>query len=430
MPEFKIASDFRPTGDQPQAIDALVSGLERGDRAQTLLGVTGSGKTFTMANVIERYQRPTLVLAPNRTLAAQLCSEFKEFFPDNAVEYFVSYYDYYQPEAYIPRTDTYIAKDADINEEIDKLRHAATRALFERRDVLIVASVSCIYGLGEPEEYQSFVVEIRKGEKFDRSRIMRRFVDMQYERNDMNLVRGKFRMRGDSLTIQPSYEELAVRIDFFGDEVERIVEIDPLTGELLAERDAVDIYPAKHFVTSQRQARRGDPGHPSRAERAPHRAAAAGQDPGGGQARRAHELRPRDAARSRLLLRHRELQPSLARRAPGSTPWTLLDYFPDDFLMFVDESHIAVPQVRGMYHGDIARKQTLVDFGFRLPSALDNRPLNFEEFENHLNQVVFVSATPGPYELGAQLAGCRAGHPPDGPTRPGDRHSADPRPDR
>src|SRR3990170_274123 len=249
--DFRLVADYRMTGDQPAAVDKLVEGLQRGDKHQTLLGVTGSGKTFTMANVIARYNRPTLVISPNKTLAAQLYSEFREFFPDNGVEFFVSYYDYYQPEAYIPRTDTYIAKDADINEEIDKLRHAATRALFERRDVLIVASVSCIYGLGEPEEYQSFVVKLRKGEKFDRSRIMRRFVDMQYERNDMNLVRGKFRMRGDSITIQPSYEELAVRIDFFGDEVERIIEIDPLTGELLAERGHIDIYPAKHFVTSQ-----------------------------------------------------------------------------------------------------------------------------------------------------------------------------------
>ena len=400
MPDFKIVSDFRPTGDQPQAIDALVSGLERGDRAQTLLGVTGSGKTFTMANVIERYQRPTLVLAPNRTLAAQLCSEFKEFFPANAVEYFVSYYDYYQPEAYIPRTDTYIAKDADINEEIDKLRHAATRALFERRDVLIVASVSCIYGLGEPEEYQSFVVQIRKGEKFDRSRIMRRFVDMQYERNDMNLVRGKFRMRGDSLTIQPSYEELAVRIDFFGDEVERIIEIDPLTGELLSDRDAVDIYPAKHFVTSRDKLE--DAIQDIQTELNERLIELRGQ----GKILEAARLEERTNYDLETLREAgycsgiENYSRPLARRAPGSTPWTLLDYFPDDFLMFIDESHIAVPQVRGMYHGDIARKQTLVDFGFRLPSALDNRPLNFEEFENHLNQVVFVSATPGPYELG------------------------------
>ena len=396
---FKLVSDFRPTGDQPAAIDALVSALERGDRAQTLLGVTGSGKTFTMANVVARYQRPTLVLAPNRTLAAQLCSEFKDFFPENAVEYFVSYYDYYQPEAYIPRTDTYIAKDADINQEIDKLRHAATRALFERRDVLIVASVSCIYGLGEPEEYQSFVVNIRKGERFDRGRVMRRLVDMQYERNDMNLVRGKFRMRGDSITIQPSYEELAVRIDFFGDEVERIIEIDPLTGELLADRDFIDIYPAKHFVTSHDKLE------------------GAIEDIQLELRERLQEFRTNGKILEAARLEERtnydietlreagycsgieNYSRHLARRAPGSTPWTLLDYFPDDFLMFVDESHIAVPQVRGMYHGDRARKQTLVDFGFRLPSAMDNRPLNFEEFEQHLNQVVFVSATPGPYEM-------------------------------
>jgi excinuclease ABC subunit B len=399
MPDFNLVSDFRPTGDQPTAIESLVSGLERGDRAQTLLGVTGSGKTFTMANLVARYQRPTLVLAPNRTLAAQLCSEFKEFFPENAVEYFVSYYDYYQPEAYIPRTDTYIAKDADINQEIDKLRHAATRALFERRDVLIVASVSCIYGLGEPEEYQSFVVNVKKGERFDRARIMRRLVDMQYERNDMNLIRGKFRMRGDSITIQPSYEELAVRIDFFGDEVERIIEIDPLTGELLADRDFVDIYPAKHFVTSHDKLE------------------AAIQDIGIEMRERVQEFRANGRLLEAARLEERtnydietlreagycagieNYSRHLARRAPGSTPWTLLDYFPDDFLMFIDESHVSVPQVRGMYHGDRARKQTLVDFGFRLPSAMDNRPLNFEEFENHLNQVVFVSATPGPHEL-------------------------------
>jgi excinuclease ABC subunit B len=397
--DFKLVSDFKPTGDQPQAIDRLVEGLRRGDRAQTLMGVTGSGKTFTMANLMEAYNRPTLVLAPNRTLAAQLCSEFKEFFPQNAVEYFVSYYDYYQPEAYIPRTDTYIAKDADINEEIDKLRHAATRALFERRDVVIVASVSCIYGLGEPGEYQSFVVKVKKGERFERSRIMRRFVDMQYERNDQNLVRGKFRMRGDSITIQPSYEELAVRIDFFGDEVERIIEIDPLTGELVAERDSVDIYPAKHFVTS----------HDKLED--------AMRDIEIELRERLQELRAQGKILEAARLEERtnydletmreagycsgieNYSRHLARRGPGSTPWTLLDYFPDDFLMFIDESHIAVPQVRGMYHGDMSRKQTLVDFGFRLPSAMDNRPLNFQEFEAHLNQVVYVSATPGPHEM-------------------------------
>jgi len=398
MPDFRLVSDFRATGDQPEAIEGLVEGLNAGQRFQTLLGVTGSGKTFTMASVVERVNRPTLVLAPNRTLAAQLCSEFKEFFPENEVEYFVSYYDYYQPEAYIPRSDTYIAKDADINEEIDKLRHAATRALFERRDVLIVASVSCIYGLGEPEEYQSFVVTFRKGERVERSRAMRRLVDMQYERNDMNLVRGKFRLRGDSLTVQPSYEELAVRVDFFGDEVERIIEIDPLTGELLAEREHVDIYPAKHFVTSHDKLQ------------------AAIEDIGVELQERLAELKAQGRILEAARLEERtnydletmretgycpgieNYSRHLARRGVGSTPWTLLDYFPDDWLLFIDESHIAVPQARGMYHGDVSRKQTLVDYGFRLPSALDNRPLNFAEIEEHINQCVFVSATPGPYE--------------------------------
>ena len=398
MPDFKLVADYQPTGDQPQAIEKLVQGLEDGHRFQTLLGVTGSGKTFTMASVVERVNRPTLVLAPNRTLAAQLCSEFKEFFPENAVEYFVSYYDYYQPEAYLPRTDTYIAKDADINEEIDKLRHSATRALFERRDVLIVASVSCIYGLGEPEEYQSFILTFKKGERFDRGPAMRSLVNMQYERNDMNLVRGKFRLRGDSLTIQPSYEELAIRIDFFGDEVERIIEIDPLTGELLAERDQVSIYPAKHFVTSEDKLRLAiDAIEAELAERV-------------------QELKARDRILEAARLEERtrydletmretgycpgieNYSRHLAQRDAGSTPWTLLDYVPDDWLLFIDESHIAVPQVRGMYHGDMSRKQTLVDFGFRLPSAMDNRPLNFAEFEAHINQAIFTSATPGPYE--------------------------------
>jgi excinuclease ABC subunit B len=398
MPDFRLVSDFQPTGDQPQAIDQLVDGLTKGCKHQTLLGVTGSGKTFTMASVVARVQRPTLVLAPNRTLAAQLCSEFKEFFPESAVEYFVSYYDYYQPEAYIPRSDTYIAKDADINDEIDKLRHAATRALFERRDVLIVASVSCIYGLGEPEEYYSFVLTFRKGESSNRGRAVRRLVDMQYDRNDMTLTRGHFRLRGDSLTIMPSYEETALRIDFLGDEVERIIEIDPLTGELLAERESIDIYPAKHFVTSQ------------------DKLAAAIEDIQKELEERLTELRAQDKLLEAARLEERtnydiesmreagycsgieNYSRHLAHRPPGSTPWTLLDYFPDDFLLFIDESHIAIPQVRGMYHGDVSRKQTLVDFGFRLPSALDNRPLNFAEFENHVNQAVYVSATPGPYE--------------------------------
>jgi excinuclease ABC subunit B len=398
MPEFKVVSDFQPTGDQPEAIEGLVQGLQEGKHRQTLLGVTGSGKTFTMANVIERWQKPTLVLAPNRTLAAQLCSEFKEFFPNNAVEYFVSYYDYYQPEAYIPRTDTYIAKDADINEEIDKLRHASTRALFERKDVIIVASVSCIYGLGEPEEYQSFVLHFQKGQSMPRARIMRRLVDMQYERNDNNLVRGKFRLRGDSLTLLPAYEELAVRVDFFGDEVERIIEIDPLTGELLAERDTLDIYPAKHFVTSKDKLEQAIDDIEAELEERLVELKEAGRIL---EASRLEERTRYDIESLReagYCSGIENYSRHLARRGPGSTPWTLLDYFPDEWLLFIDESHIAIPQVRGMYFGDVSRKQTLVDFGFRLPSALDNRPLNFSEFEDHIDRVVYVSATPGPFE--------------------------------
>ena len=395
---FKITSDFRMMGDQPKAVDQLVAGLESGMKTQTLLGVTGSGKTFTMANIVERVQRPTLVMAPNKTLAAQLATEFKEYFADNPVEYFVSYYDYYQPEAYIPRNDLYIEKDADINEEIDKMRHAATRSLLSRRDVLIVASVSCIYGLGDPAEYHSFVVNIHKGETRNRNKLVRHLVDMQYERNDMDFTRGRFRIRGDTLEIQPAYEEIAIRIEFWGDEIERIVEVDPLTGEILGAREWVDIYPAKHFVTSTEKlnAAFGDIEEELQAQVDWFKS----QD------------RPLEAARLEQRT-HYDLEMlreagycsgienysrPLARRAPGSTPWTLLDYFPDDFLMLIDESHMTLPQIRGMYHGDIARKQTLVDFGFRLPSALDNRPLNFAEFERHINQMICVSATPGPYE--------------------------------
>ena len=398
MASFKIVSDFHLTGDQPQAVDKLVQGLEGGYREQTLVGVTGSGKTFTMANVIERVQRPTLVLSHNKTLAAQLATEFREFFPESAVEYFVSYYDYYQPEAYIPSTDTYIEKETDINEEIDKLRHAATRALFERRDVVIVASVSCIYSLGAPEEYHSFALAVKKGGSYNRDKLVRRLVDMQYVRDDFELTRGKFRIRGDTLEIQPAYEEMALRIEFWGDEIDRIVEIDPLTGELLAQPSQVDIYPAKHFVT-------------------PHdKLIAAIEDI-------REELRERlEVLKSQgKLLEAQRLEARtnydiemlqevgyctgvenysrhLQRRAPGSTPWTLLDYFPDDYLLFIDESHMTLPQIRGMYHGDISRKQTLVDYGFRLPSALDNRPLNFDEFRKHVNQAVYVSATPAQYE--------------------------------
>jgi len=398
MPPFKIVSDFLPTGDQPQAVDKLVAGLQRGLKRQTLLGVTGSGKTFTMANVIERVQRPTLVMSHNKTLAAQLASELKEYFPENAVEYFVSYYDYYQPEAYIPRTDTYIEKETDINEEIDKLRHASTRSLFTRSDVVIVASVSCIYGLGSPEEYHSFVVSLARGEKRKRDRLVRQLVDMQYERNDIDFTRGRFRVRGDTLEIQPAYEDLAVRVEFWGDEVERIVEVDPLTGELLAERDSIDIYPAKHFVTSH------------------DKLMAAIEDIKVELEERLKELR----AQGRLLEAQRlesrtnydlemlreagycsgveNYSRHLARRAAGSAPWTLLDYFPEGFLLFVDESHMTLPQVRGMYRGDRTRKETLVEHGFRLPSALDNRPLNFDEFDERIGQAVYLSATPGPYE--------------------------------
>ena len=396
---FRIVSPFEPTGDQPQAIEALAEGLARGYRMQTMLGATGSGKTFTMANVIERCQRPTLVLAPNRTLAAQLTAEFRDVFPDNAVEYFVSYYDYYQPEAYVPRTDTYIAKDADINDEIDKMRHSATRALFERRDVVIVASVSCIYGLGEPGEYQSFVADLRVGRHVNRNSLVRQLVAMQYERNDMNLVRGTFRVRGDTLTLFPAYEDLALRVDFWGDEIERIVTVDPLSGELLTEQRRFGVYPAKHFVTSDDRLETaiGTIGEELRERTALLRSE--------GRILEAARLEERTRYDLEMLRESgycsgiENYSRHLQGREPGSTPWTLLDYFPDDWLVFVDESHIAVPQVRGMYRGDVARKGTLVDFGFRLPSALDNRPLDFEEFEAHLNQAVFVSATPGPYEL-------------------------------
>ncbi|MFC1949097.1 excinuclease ABC subunit UvrB [Chloroflexota bacterium] len=398
MPEFEIVSDFNMTGDQPQAVDGLVAGLDKGLKHQTLLGVTGSGKTFTMANVIQRTQKPTLVISHNKTLAAQLYQEFREFFPNNAVEYFVSYYDYYQPEAYVPRIDLYIEKDAEINEEIDKLRHAATRALFERRDVVIVASVSCIYGLGEPEEYYSFVCNIKKGESYNRYRLLHRLVEMQYERNDTDFSRGKFRVRGDTLEIMPAYEEIGIRVELFGDEVERIVNIDPLTGELLAELDSVDIYPAKHFVTSQDKVLEAIVRIEEELEE------------------RLKELKQQEKILEASRLEQRtkydiemlreagyctgieNYSRPLSGRPPGSSPWTLLDYFPDDFLLFLDESHMTVPQINGMFNGDRARKQTLVNYGFRLPSAMDNRPLSFDEFEQRTNQVVYTSATPGPYE--------------------------------
>ncbi|MBM3942065.1 MAG: excinuclease ABC subunit UvrB [SAR202 cluster bacterium] len=409
MPDFQLVADFKMTGDQPRAVQRLADGVREGLAHQTLLGVTGSGKTFTMANIVQEVQRPTLVIAHNKTLAAQLATEFKEFFPHNAVEYFVSYYDYYQPEAYVPQTDTYVEKDADINEELDKLRLAATTALLTRRDVLIVASVSCIYGLGDPQEYFNLVAQIKVGEIRHRSRLARQLVDMQYERNDLELSRGKFRIRGDTLEIVPAYEEAALRIQFFGDEIERIVQVDPLTGEILAQRQEIAIYPAKHFVTSkeklalavsdaevelqQRLKWLRDQGkvlEAARLESRTHYDLEMLRETGfcaGVENYSCHLARRHQAEREDFAV------------ACGSRPWTLLDYFPEDYLMFVDESHMTLPQVRGMYHGDIARKQTLVDFGFRLPSAMDNRPLNFGEFDRHINQAIFVSATPGPYEL-------------------------------
>ena len=398
MPDFKIVSDLKPTGDQPQAIEELVAGLTAGAKAQTLRGVTGSGKTFTMANIVQHVNRPTLVLAHNKTLAAQLYSEFKEFFPNNAVEYFVSYYDYYQPEAYVPRTDTYIEKDSDINEEIDKLRHAATRSLLTRADTLIVASVSCIYGLGSPEEYQNTVVSLRRGEHIRRDKVVRQLIEIQYDRNDMTLIRGSFRVRGDTLEVYPAYEEIAIRVEFFGDEVERIVEVDPLTGELLVERLEIDIFPAKHFVTTADKMRLAIVDIQVELEE------------------RLRELETEGKVLEAARLRQRTMYDlemmqetgycagienysmHLSRRRPGEQPSTLLDYYPEDFLMFIDESHISIPQVRGMFAGDRSRKDVLVEHGFRLPSARHHRPLTFDEFAKTINDVIFVSATPGPYE--------------------------------
>ncbi len=398
MPEFKVVAPYTPTGDQPNAIVMLSKGLKAGMPKQTLLGVTGSGKTATMSWIVEQIQRPTLVLAPNKTLAAQLYSEFKEFFPHNAVEYFVSYYDYYQPEAYIARSDTYIEKDSTLNEEIEKLRLSATRSLFERRDVLIVASVSCIYGLGSPEDYNQTTLRLRRGEVHKRDKVLRMLTEILYERNDMDFSRGKFRVRGDVLEVYPSYEDLAYRIEFFGDEIERIKQIDPLTGEILSTPAAVDIYPARHFVTSQ--------------ERMGHALVTIEEELGERLKELEAEGKILEAARLRQrtnfdleMLRETGICSGienyarhLSGRPPGSRPWTLLDYFPDDFLLFVDESHVALPQVRGMYAGDRARKQILVDYGFRLPSAMDNRPLTFDEVDTVIRQIVYVSATPGPYE--------------------------------
>ena len=399
MNKFKIHSKFKPMGDQPKAIDSLTGGIEEGREFQTLLGVTGSGKTYTMANIIERVQKPTIVLAHNKTLAAQLCSEFKEFFPNNIVEYFVSYYDYYQPEAYVASTDTFIEKDASINDEIDKLRHAATSALLERRDVIIVASVSCIYGLGNPEEYKKLTISLRPGMEKDRDEIIRKLIDIQYERNDIDFSRGTFRVRGDSLDIVPSSSNNGIRIEFFGDEIDRIREFDVLTGKIIGDRKHVSITPASHFAASQETIDKAINVIEYELEE------------------RLKELTSQDKLVEAQRLRQRtnydiemikemgycsgieNYSRILDGRAPGTPPQTLLDYFPDDYLMFIDESHVTLPQVRAMYAGDKSRKDNLVEYGFRLPSAYDNRPLQFKEFEDKINQVVFVSATPGQYEV-------------------------------
>ena len=399
MAEFQLVSEFDPKGDQPQAIAQLVNGIDSKLKHQTLMGVTGSGKTFTMAGVVQEVQKPTLVLTHNKTLAAQLATEFKQFFPNNAVEYFVSYYDYYQPEAYVPRTDTYIEKDADINEELDKLRHSATRSLLTRKDVLIVASVSCIFGLGSPEEYQSFVASVEKGGVRNRGKLIRQLIDMQYERNDFDLTRGRFRVRGDTLEILPAYEELGVRIEFWGDEVERILQLDPLTGEIISDLEHVDIYPAKHFVTSQEKMASAIKSIEQELKTQTEILKKEGKllEAQRLDSRTRYDLEMMEV--SGYCAGIENYSRHLSQREAGSSPYTLMDYIPDDFLLFIDESHMSVPQIRGMYKGDRSRKETLVEFGFRLPSAIDNRPLNFEEFENRVNQAIYVSATPGPYEL-------------------------------
>ncbi len=397
--QFELISDYTPQGDQPEAIARLAEGVEKGSRFQTLLGVTGSGKTFTIAHVIARVQRPTLVIAHNKTLAAQLCSEFREFFPRNAVAYFVSYYDYYQPEAYLPQTDTYIEKDASINEEIDRLRHFATQALFERRDVIVVASVSCIYALGSPAEYSRFTFQLRRGEEYDRDRMLRRLVDMQFKRNDANLTRGAFRVRGDVLEIFPVDEERITRIEMFGDEVERILSIDPVTGEVVEEREGAMIFPATHYMSGEEQQERALASIEAELEERLRWFRERGMLL---EAQRLEQRTRYDMEMIREIGYCQGIE-NYSRhfdgRAPGDPPFTLLDYFPEDFLTVVDESHQTIPQIRGQWAGDRSRKDNLVRYGFRLPSAYDNRPLTFEEFEQRVGQVIFTSATPGPYEL-------------------------------
>ncbi|MGQ9756868.1 MAG: excinuclease ABC subunit UvrB [Actinomycetota bacterium] len=399
MGGFRLETELNPRGDQPKAIDKLTKGVLRGDRYQTLLGVTGSGKTFTMAHVIHNVQKPTLVIAPNKTLAAQLCNEFRELFPENAVEYFVSYYDYYQPEAYVPRTDTYIEKDTSINDDIDRLRHRATSALLSRQDVIIVASVSCIYGLGSPQEYLNRVLILKRGEEYDLREVARRLVDMHYERSDQFLERGRFRIRGDTMEIYPSYEERLVRVEFFGDQVDRITVVDPLSGEVVAREDSTAVYPATHYLTSEENLERAVTSIRAELEERVAELESAGK------LLEAQRLLQRTTYDLEMLRETgycsgiENYSRHLDGRGPGEPPYTLLDFFPEDFLVFVDESHITVPQLHGMHEGDRSRKETLVEYGFRLPSALDNRPLRFDEFLERVPQLIAVSATPGPWEL-------------------------------
>ena len=400
---FKVEAPFTPTGDQPTAIQSLTEGIERGEWAQVLLGATGTGKTFTMAKVIEAVQKPTLIIAHNKTLAAQLCSEFKSFFPNNAVEYFVSYYDFYQPEAYIPSSDTYIEKDASINDEIDKLRHSATMSLFERRDVIIVASVSCIYGLGDPEDYSELVLSLRLGQTKSRDEILSKLVDIQYTRNDMYFIRGTFRVQGDTIEIFPAaYSERAIRVELFGDEIDRLVEVDALTGEVIAERKHVAVYPASHYVTTKDKMRIAVERIEAELEEQLAKLKAADR------LLEAQRLEQRTRYDIEMMQEMgycsgiENYSRHMSERKAGEAPYTLIDYFPDDFLIMVDESHVTMPQVRAMYNGDRARKESLIEYGFRLPSALDNRPLQFDEFVERINQIVYVSATPGPYEMEVQ----------------------------
>ncbi|MDQ1395220.1 MAG: excinuclease subunit, partial [Acidimicrobiaceae bacterium] len=399
VPPFKVVSDFAPAGAQPVAIDALTAGVNRGDRFQTLLGITGSGKSATMAWTIEQVQRPTLVIAPNKSLAAQLANEFKEFFPENRVEYFVSYYDYYQPEAYLPSSDTYIEKDSSINDEIEKLRHSTTAALLARRDVIVVASVSCIYGLGSPEEYKNRTLVVKPGEEYDQRAILTRLVDMQYERNDQNLVRGKFRVRGDTIEVHPAYEETAVRIELFGDEVERITKVDTLTGEQLGEVEELVVFPATHYVAGSERMKRAITGIESELQE---RLAWFERE---GKLLEAQRLRMRTQYDLEMMAEVgvcngiENYSRHIDGRTTGQPPHTLLDFFPDDYLLVIDESHVTVPQLHGQYEGDRSRKEVLIEHGFRLPSAADNRPLRFDEFYERVNQCVFLSATPSPYEI-------------------------------